>query len=473
MADFDKISINRTYYNVKDTTARQQISAETAAREQADSQLSQQIIEQTAATGRLLTSFGAVGDGQTDDSAALKNAIVTCSQEGTTLYIDDKTFYVASLFYAECNKPVKIVGLGNATIKTAKYRYGTASPISGQQFISYINIKSPNVTVECLSFAGTAGFQWNSDITDMYFDNPILFYNCQQIRIVNCKFADLWGTSVYITDSSNANVYFGGCVWNNVGGHYKTINEYDMFGDPVDLDRIDACNIVFDSCTAVGRAKDTVASGFDVSRCFLVCEFDGGTYNITINSCDIRNYERVLHSEYVGNVKAVFNSSIIRNASLFCFNYTDASAVSEAIFNNCDIMPIDRATWNGASGFCYDAVTVINSVFHCKTDYICDSTKACFINCDVQLDTYPTAKLTINKKANSYTLFDNCTFNLSNATLNGFTIASGAKVCFVSGFIWKTASSFDMGGARTLFMEPLTGAPSGWSNYGVVEWTNH
>lgn len=473
MADFDKISINRTYYNVKDTTARQQISAETAAREQADSQLSQQIIEQTAATGRLLTSFGAVGDGQTDDSVALKNAIETCSRNGIALYIDDKTFYVASLFYAECTKPVKIIGLGNATIKTAKYRYGTASPIPGQQFVSYINIQAPTVSFDNLHFTGSAGLQWDSDIANMYFDNPILFYNCQQVRVVNCNFANLWGTSVYITDSTKTEVYFGNCDWTEVGGHYKVIDAYDMFGDAVDLDRLDMCNIVFDSCNAVGRAKNVVTSGFDVSRCFLTCEFDNGTYNITVNSCNIQNYERVLHSEYVGNVKVVFNSTHIKNAVLFCFNYTNTSAVTEAVFISCDIMPIDRATWNGASGFCYDAVTVINSVFHCKTDYICDSTKACFINCDVQLDTYPTAKLTINKKVNSYTLFDNCTFNLSNATLNGFTIASGAKVCFVSGFIWKTASSFDMGGARTLFMEPLTSAPSGWSNYGVVEWTNH
>lgn len=43
MADFDKISINRTYYNVRDTTARQQIGDETTAREQADTQLQSDI----------------------------------------------------------------------------------------------------------------------------------------------------------------------------------------------------------------------------------------------------------------------------------------------------------------------------------------------------------------------------------------------------------------------------------------------
>lgn len=43
--DFDKINIDAVSYNVKDTTARQQIRDETTARKQADTQLSQQISE--------------------------------------------------------------------------------------------------------------------------------------------------------------------------------------------------------------------------------------------------------------------------------------------------------------------------------------------------------------------------------------------------------------------------------------------
>lgn len=43
MADFDKIGINGTYYDVKDTTARQKIIAETAAREQAVNELVEEL----------------------------------------------------------------------------------------------------------------------------------------------------------------------------------------------------------------------------------------------------------------------------------------------------------------------------------------------------------------------------------------------------------------------------------------------
>lgn len=49
MPDFDKINIKSVPYNVKDSTARQQIGDEIAARKQADSQLSKQIGNETSA----------------------------------------------------------------------------------------------------------------------------------------------------------------------------------------------------------------------------------------------------------------------------------------------------------------------------------------------------------------------------------------------------------------------------------------
>ena len=87
MADFDKISINSTYYNVKDTAARQQITEETEAREAADTALGKRIDTETserkaadtaleqkitaASKYKTIVDYGAVEGGTQDCSAAI------------------------------------------------------------------------------------------------------------------------------------------------------------------------------------------------------------------------------------------------------------------------------------------------------------------------------------------------------------------------------------------------------------------
>ena len=63
MADFDKISIKGVPYNVKDSMARQQISTETTAREQADTELGEQISAMKSVNTKTVKDYGAKGDG--------------------------------------------------------------------------------------------------------------------------------------------------------------------------------------------------------------------------------------------------------------------------------------------------------------------------------------------------------------------------------------------------------------------------
>lgn len=95
MADFDKISINGTYYNVKDTTARQQISALSAA--------------------KIFTpeKYGAKGDGVTDDTDAVTQ---WASQDATVLYLSPSSSYKVTAPITISNK--SIIGQGAHIIST-------------------------------------------------------------------------------------------------------------------------------------------------------------------------------------------------------------------------------------------------------------------------------------------------------------------------------------------------------------------
>lgn len=210
--DFDKINIDATSYNVKDSTARQQISAarqqisteitdrkaadttlsqqisaETTAREQADSQLSQQIGAETTArvqadsqlsqqfadiqTSKIINvkNFGAVGDGAKDD----RNAIQSALNQGGYIYFPAGTYKITDKIVPASN--TYMFGPGTiyldspqTTLVNAVYIYGTAAnpvthvTIDGLQFTSAgnqpgqrtaISVEQPqNITPVCVDY---------------------------------------------------------------------------------------------------------------------------------------------------------------------------------------------------------------------------------------------------------------------------------------------------------------------------------
>lgn len=205
MADFDKINIDAVSYNVKDSTARQQISYETTAREQADTRLSQQIAKETGAreqadtqltqqisaettareqadtqlgnriddiqTSKIINvkNFGAVGDGVTDD----RNAIQSALNQGGYIYFPAGIYKITDKIVPASN--TYMFGHGTihidspkTTLVNAVYIYGTASKpithvtIDGLQFTSAgnqpgqrtaISVEQPqNIAPVCVDF---------------------------------------------------------------------------------------------------------------------------------------------------------------------------------------------------------------------------------------------------------------------------------------------------------------------------------
>ena len=180
MTDFDKISINRTYYNVKDTTARQQISAEINAREQADSQMAADIEElQNRKSGVYVDvkSLGVTGDGQTDDTAALNSALAGNKNiyfsPGT--YVVSGTVFVPSHVHIIANSAKILQKLPN--VVTFRINNTSDIIING---LSFQAEKRPT----------TAG-------SNSY---AIGMYGCDTVTISNCTF-DNFTSGVYSEDA--------------------------------------------------------------------------------------------------------------------------------------------------------------------------------------------------------------------------------------------------------------------------------
>ena len=182
MADFDKIKINGAAYNVKDSAAQQQISAETSAREEAVEQLSQQIsaetsareeaVEQlsqqisaeidsiTATIGKITKSvidYGAKGDGTADDTEAFMQSL----SEQNTAIVPPGTYILQGIALTAGQS---IYGCGRCTILKAKN--GSANPVISVRNADGVVIKDMVIDANNTATSGIYMLTTNDCIID-------------------------------------------------------------------------------------------------------------------------------------------------------------------------------------------------------------------------------------------------------------------------------------------------------------------
>lgn len=149
--DFDKINIDAVSYNVKDTTARQQISDEITARKQADTQLSQQISAETTAREQADSQIKQ----EIEDEIAASALLVTAADNVTTVHGDTinlastvKTFVGSAVTWLENIHRRASEAIASFVSKSDSGNYGAV----------FASRNSDNNADEAMSAIGIGGF---------------------------------------------------------------------------------------------------------------------------------------------------------------------------------------------------------------------------------------------------------------------------------------------------------------------------
>ena len=459
MADFDKISINGTYYNVKDTAARQQITEETKERKAADTTLGQQIAgveaEVKKAPWTTPETYGAKGDGVTDDSSAFTKMFASGQPIMLTA---GKTYLLKNPVTA--NNNVYMLGNG-ATVNVDRALIQSAN-------VQRLIFNGDYTHIENVNFAANASTsQWGADVTAMYAAY-VINTKGRVCEIVGCAFRDIWGYALRVENADTVRV--SDCVFNKVGGHYKANNEFDMFGDCVWLGNTDKDqHAEIANCTMTG-----LVNGATLSRCAVVLEFSQNSSRyVAISGCKIEKYDRTIHAENIQNAFISVAACQITNTNVYAFAYSVGTS-STISFKDCYIQTVGN-DYNGTRGARGFAKMAFNN---CSIDYggplvwslASQLPSITFENCHILAHLYGSAASSpiLDNGAGSHVSFTNTWFEALTNQL-GTLFPSGTKV-LVNNSVLAAGAQGWTGAIATLYS--ILSDVTGVTGYKVASFTN-
>ena len=143
-----------------------------------------------AYSGRNVKDYGAVGDGITDDTAAIQRAIAAVNDDYPILYFPSGTFLVSENIALHSN----MVVLGNGVNSVVKK---AATDSDTYWIFSVFNLE--NVTIKNLTIIGDrethtgASGEWGFGIA---------IYASDKVTVKNCIIKDCWGDGIYVGSPS-------------------------------------------------------------------------------------------------------------------------------------------------------------------------------------------------------------------------------------------------------------------------------
>jgi hypothetical protein len=265
--------------------------------------------------------FGAVGNGSTNDSAAINAAATAAVAAGARLWIP-KT----SSFYA--------LGSGAISVTLADGQ-GLVIESDGAELRQTANISATIISVNCTS-AVTAALGTNTftEIRGLVIDGRGVpeqwaetnFANLklvtgiatqtEYVLIENCRLRKIYGYGINSSGAYQSEVR--NCALSEVGGHWYQNNTFDAFGDGVYHSRVKANgNVLISHCNIVGYSSNYSRIG---------CTFEYATtyYNATIEHCLVQKYDRTIHIEEGSSCNLTIDNCRVIDfrVGVFVFNLT-------------------------------------------------------------------------------------------------------------------------------------------------------
>ena len=351
MADFDKISIKGVPYNVKDSMARQQISTETTAREQADTELGVQIGTETTAreqadtelgeqisamksvNTKTVKDYGAKGDGTTNDTAAFTSAL---SETGVAI-VPAGTYLVDTL---PMSSGQKILGLS---------RYKSILKYQGDGAI--ISISGANCEVSAVTLDGS------SKASDGIINNGYKDCYLHSLDILHCT-----QNGINMRPTSTETATSGVSHLENIKSYLN--GKYGILIDHV----ADVCLIAVE-CVSNSQQADNVYANLSIRGCAVKCvnsHFwninDSAGYKRPRTSVDISNSANDseftnCHIEGGRDTNLSVGSGCSRNKFTNCMIYASFGSVSiwndgwQTSFIGCTFSgqssdPVSKPAWD-------------------------------------------------------------------------------------------------------------------------------
>lgn len=268
-------------------------------------------------------SFGAIGDGVTDDTNAIKTALqyaVSNNSKGIT-FEKSKRYKITS--------PI-IIPMG--TVKNFEIDFNYACIYMGSKFAYYSGLISLNfdttqtetsLIVKNGWFDGTGNAPDWTTIPPVGGSGVVHAEGARTYIVDNCHFNDWFYTSAIFSLYSDT-IKITNCTGVNVGGIAPTTT-YDAAGDAIYLGYTGyyasgnhkEANVLIENCsfkahTLVVPGDPGPINSFHSGRCGVVlCEYATNTTakNITVNNCHFYNYQRCFHIENTRSIHLNVNDS--------------------------------------------------------------------------------------------------------------------------------------------------------------------